>query len=94
MRWSGNLDEFATWVRSPDVLAGPEFDQALKSVPDDYVMTVEATLCAMLKADRDAFGPKPSRSRDWRSDAIKRWTIADQKLQAVRRWEGSLLIGY
>ncbi len=94
MRWSGNLDELATWARSPDVLAGPEFDQALESVPDDQVMTVEATLCAMLKADRDAFGPKTSRSRHWRSDAIKRWNIADEKLQTVRRWEGRWQIGY
>ncbi len=59
MHWSGNLDEFATWVRSPDVLAGPEFDRALESVPDDQVTTVETTLCAILKADRDAFRPKP-----------------------------------
>lgn len=66
MLWNGDLDELAAWARSPDGRACPEISEALELVPRDQVMALEATLCAVPRADpNDHHGSRSSALEGW-----------------------------
>ncbi len=94
MRWSGNLETFLKQALSSNLTAGPDFESALASVPDEYVQDVAERLEAELGQERDAHGftprklgpGQPSESQVLSAEDVQFWDAANKKLKAVRLW--------
>lgn len=94
MHWSGNLDAFLEQARSSNLTAGPDFESALASVPNEQVQDVAARLEAELGQERDAHGftprklgpGQPTESQVLSAEDVQLWDTANKKLKAVRLW--------
>ncbi len=99
MRWSENLEAFLKQARSSNLTAGPDFDSALASVPDEHVQDVAAGLEAELGQERDLHGftprklgpGQPTESQVLSAEDVQLWDAANKKLKAARLWRDGRL---
>lgn len=94
MVWNGNLDAFLDQVRSSKVPAGPDFERALGSVPDEEALIFGSRLEADLLSERNVHGfityelvpGVPIEPQILSVEDVRLWDAANKKLKAVRAW--------